>query len=277
MKFAIDIPNFGPYSDPRTMGELARASEDSGWDGVFIWDHIQTGWPENVGDTTVLLAAIASATSRVSFGPMVTPLPRRNPWKVAREAVSLDHLSGGRFVLGAGLGGDWFTELSTFGVPANDTTRAEMLDEALAIIVGLWTGEPFAFEGKHYRIKQTQFLPKPVQLHIPIWLAGTWPRPRPFRRAARYDGVVPMSADIEKDLTPAETRAIGDFIRRHRTGSDPFDLGHSGITPGKSKQEDATIVAPYAEAGATWWFEARLPWRSTIEQVRDRIRFGPPQ
>ncbi len=276
MKFAIDLPNFGPYSDPRTMAELARTAEDSGWDGVFIWDHIQAGWPEKVGDTTVMLAAIACATSRVRFGPMVTPLARRNPWKVAREAVTLDHLSDGRFVLGAGLGGDWFTELSTFGVPANDATRAEMLDESLTILVGLWSGEPFSFEGKHYRVMQTQFLPAPVQSRIPIWIAGTWPRPRPFRRAARYDGVVPISADIEKDLTAEETRAILKFIRRHRTSDAPFDLVHSGITGGRSRQEDHETVAPFIEAGATWWFEAPIPWRSTFKQVRDRIRFGPP-
>lgn len=277
MKFAVDLPNFGPYADPRTLAELGRAAEDSGWDGVFLWDHIQVGWPDPVGDTTVLLPAIASATSRVRFGPMVTPLARRYPWKVAREAASLDHLSGGRFVLGVGLGGDWFSELSTFGIPANDTTRAEMLDEGLAIITGLWSGQPFSFAGKHYRMKQTQFLPVPLRSpRIPIWVAGTWPRPRPFRRAARYDGVVPIGEEFGKDLTAEQTRAIAAFIRQHRTTNAPFELIHSGITAGKSKQEDAETVTPFIEAGATWWFEAPIPWRSTIEQVRDRIRFGPP-
>ena len=131
---------------------------------------------------------------------MITPLPRRHPWKLAREATTLDHLSGGRLILGIGLGGDWFGELSSFGYPTDDGVRAEILDEGLAIVTGLLSGEQFSFAGKHYTIKPTQFLPKPIQPRIPIWIAGTWPRPRPFRRAARYDGVVPMSSNIEKDL-----------------------------------------------------------------------------
>jgi alkanesulfonate monooxygenase SsuD/methylene tetrahydromethanopterin reductase-like flavin-dependent oxidoreductase (luciferase family) len=105
MHFAIDLPNFGPYADPRTLAQLARETEGAGWDGFFIWDHVQVGWPDPVGDPIVALAAIALATQRLKFGAMVTPLPRRRPWKVAREAVTLDHLSGGRLILGIGLGG----------------------------------------------------------------------------------------------------------------------------------------------------------------------------
>lgn len=277
MKYAFDVANFGPYADPRVLADLARRAEDAGWDGFFIWDHIQVSWPDAVGDPTVQLAAIAMATSRIRFGPMVTPLPRRHPWKLAREAATLDQISNGRLILGIGLGGDWFTELSTFGYPVDDVLRAEMLDEGLAIVCGLLTGEPFSFAGKHYTIKPTQFMPKPVQPHIPIWIAGTWRRPRPFRRAARYDGVVPMSANIEKDLSIEDVRAIVHFIKEHREGNGPYDIMHAGDTSGKSKREAADIVAPFIEAGATWWNEAPLPWKTTLEDVRARIDTGPPR
>jgi len=277
MKFAFDVANFGPYADPRVLADLAHRAEDAGWDGFFIWDHVQVSWPDMVGDPTVQLAAIAMATSRIRFGPMVTPLPRRHPWKLAREAATLDHLSGGRLILGIGLGGDVFTEMSTFGYPLDDIVRAEILDEGLTIVTGLLTGEPFSFAGKHYIIKPTQFMPKPVQPRIPIWIAGTWPRPRPFRRAARYDGVVPMSSNIEKDLSTDDVRAIARFIRDNRQGAGTFDIMHAGDTAGKSKHEAADLVAPFMEAGATWWNEAPLPWKTTLEDVRTRIAAGPPR
>jgi alkanesulfonate monooxygenase SsuD/methylene tetrahydromethanopterin reductase-like flavin-dependent oxidoreductase (luciferase family) len=277
MKYAFDVANFGPYADPRVLADLAHRAEDAGWDGFFIWDHVQVSWPDAVGDTTVQLAAIAMATSRIRFGPMVTPLPRRHPWKLAREAATLDRLSGGRLILGIGLGGDWFTELSTFGYPLDDVVRAEILDEGLAIVRGLLSGEPYSFAGKHYTIKPTQFLPKPIQPRIPIWIAGTWPRPRPFRRAARHDGVVPMSSNIEKDLSTEDVRAIARFIKEHRASDSAFDLLHAGDTAGKSPREAADIVAPFVEAGATWWNEAPLPWKTTLEDIRARIEAGPPR
>ncbi len=277
MKFAFDVANFGPYADPRLLADLAHRAEDSGWDGFFIWDHILMMGGGTVGDPTVQLAAIAMATSRIKFGPMVTPLARRHPWKFAREAATLDHLSGGRLILGIGLGGDWFKELSTFGYSVDEVVRAEILDEGLAIVRGLLSGEEFSFVGKHYTIAPTQFLPKPIQPRIPIWIAGSWPRPRPFRRAARYDGVVPMSADIEKELSPDDTRAIVKFIKENRTSADSFDIVHAGETAGKSQREAADIVAPFIEAGATWWNEAPLPWKTTLDEVRARIAAGPPR
>jgi len=277
MKYAFDVANFGPYADPRVLADLAHRAEDSGWDGFFIWDHILMMGGGAVGDPTVQLAAIAMATSRIRFGPMITPLPRRHPWKLAREAATLDQLSGGRLILGIGLGGDWFTELSTFGYALDDVVRAEILDEGLAIVCGLLSGDSFSFAGKHYTIKPTQFLPKPIQSRIPIWIAGTWPRPRPFRRAARYDGVVPMSANIEKDLSVDDVLAIARFIKEHRKDTDAFDIVHAGDTAGKSKRAAADIVAPFIEAGATWWNEAPLPWKTTLDDVRARIDAGPPR
>ncbi len=183
----------------------------------------------------------------------------------------------GASILGVGLGGDWFGELSSFGYPTDDVVRAEVLDEGLAIVSGLLSGEEFSFAGKHYTMKPTQFLPKPIQPRVPIWIAGTWPRPRPFRRAARFDGVVPMSANIEKDLSVDDVRAIADFIKQNRTSNAPFDLVHAGNTMGMSKREAIDVAAPFIDAGATWWNEAPLPWKTTLDDVRAHIAAGPPR
>ncbi len=278
MRYAFDTPQFGPYANPKLLAELARDAEDAGWDAFFIWDHIQVNWSDSVADPWIALAAMAIATKRILLGPIVTPLYRRRPWKLAREAVTLDHLSDGRLILGVGLGGDMFGEISTFDHPLDDKTRAAMLDEGLAVLLGLWSGEKFSHDGTHYKVRETQFLPVPVQKpRIPIWVAGTWPRKPPFRRAARFDGVVPISSDIEKSLTPDDTRAIVAFIKSHRASDAPFDVVHSGETAGENADQDREIVAPYIEAGATWWLEGILPWKTSLDKVRARIRKGPPR
>jgi alkanesulfonate monooxygenase SsuD/methylene tetrahydromethanopterin reductase-like flavin-dependent oxidoreductase (luciferase family) len=277
MLYAIDLPNFGDYGEPRLLADLAAEVEAHGWDGFFIWDHIVAPDAMAVADTTVTLAAISLETRRIRFGPMVTALPCRSPWKLAREAVTLDRLSNGRLILGIGLGGDRFAELSTFGFPLNDRVRAEQLDEGLEILSALTSGEEAIHEGKHYMLKPTRFLPAPVQKRIPIWIAATWPRPRPFRRAAKYDGVAPVSLDIEADLTVEQMRGVHALITSNRKTGAPFDIVKFGTTIGQSREEDARKVAEFAEAGATWWFEAPNPWKSTLEQVRVRIRSGPPK
>ncbi|MBV8357062.1 MAG: LLM class flavin-dependent oxidoreductase [Deltaproteobacteria bacterium] len=275
MLYAIDLPNFGDYGDPRVLADLAGEAEQHGWDGFFIWDHIIAG-AMPVADTTVTLAAIALGTHRIRFGPMVIPLPRRSPWTVAREALTLDHLSNGRLILGIGAGGDWFAELTTFGLAVNDAVRAEQLDEGLTILAALVSGKEAALQGKHYMVEPTRFFPMPIQQRIPIWIAARWPRLRPFRRAAKYDGVAPVSADIEADLTVQQTREVHALIAKFRMSTTPFDIIQFGTTDGRS-HEDARKVAGFAEAGATWWLEAPNPWKSTIAQVRERIRFGPPK
>jgi alkanesulfonate monooxygenase SsuD/methylene tetrahydromethanopterin reductase-like flavin-dependent oxidoreductase (luciferase family) len=278
MKYAFDIPQFGAYANPRLLTQLAHEAEDAGWDAFFLWDHIQVGWPDAVADPWIALAAMAMATSRILLGPIVTPLYRRHPWKLARETVTLDHLTGGRVVLGVGLGDDVFGEIRTFDGPMDPRTRAAMLDEGLEVLLGLWSAEKFSFEGKHYTIRDAQFLPAPVQKpRIPIWVAGTWPRKRPFRRAARFDGVLPISGDIETSLLPSQVRDLIAFIKSVRTSNAPFEVIQSGETIGENAAQDCAIIAPFEEAGATWWLESRLPWRTSIEKVRERIRMGPPR
>lgn len=261
------------------MVELARGAEDAGWDGFFLWDHYFWGSPQNepMADTWTLLTAIAARTERMKLGPLVTPLPRRRPWTVARQAVTLDHLSGGRVVLGVGIGGDWFGDYSVFGEPAGDKEHGEMLDEALAIITGLWSGEPFTFSGRHYTVSEAQFSPRPVQQpRIPIWVAGNWPNKKPFRRAARWDGVAAEARSDLEYLKPEHIEEIRTYIREERETEGPFEITQIGRTPGNDLAAAKAIVAPYAEAGVTWWLEHFDP-EEPLDDIRPRVRQGPPR
>lgn len=282
MKFAIDVPNHGPYSDPHLLLELAGEAEAAGWDGFFIWDHL-VRWNDPslpLVDPWVALAAIAARTERIRLGPMVTPLARRRPWKVARETVSLDHLSGGRLILGVGLGSRDQAEFTAFGDVGDRKVRAEMLDEGLDILAGLWQGRPFQYQGRRYRLEETLFWPPPVQSpRIPIWVAGTWPNKPPFRRAARWDGVFVQRAGQSQTemMSPDEIREVRAYIGQFRQTGVPFDIAHAGLLPGRSAAEDAGIAAAYASAGVTWWLEHITPNRGPLEAMQARIRQGPPR
>ncbi len=286
MKFAFNVPNFGPYHDPRLTAELAHEAEEAGWDGFFLWDHMQWPWPgangkpNPTGDPWVILTLIADRTSRIKFGPLVTPLPRRQPWKVARETVSLDHLSGGRLIFGVGIGGGGefdTTEFGNFGLPTDAKVRAAMLDEELAIITGLWSGETVNYHGNHYHVSDTTFAPASLQQpRIPIWVAGMWPLKNPARRAARWDGYAPLKKDFAA-ITPEDVREMAAFFKQERQSNQPFDIVIGRNTPGNDAAEDAAIVAPFAEAGATWWNESIPPWEGGADVVRQRLRKGPPR
>ncbi len=272
MHYGINIPNFGPFGDPRVMVELARAADTAGWDGLFIWDHVLWTAPKNypVTEPWVTLGAMAQATERIRLGALVTPLPRRRPWQVARQAVTLDQLSNGRAVLGVGIGGDWFGDYSRFGEPADDRTHGAQLDEALEVVVGLWSGEPFSYAGEHYQIKETQFLPAPLQRpRIPIWIAGVWPGTKPFRRAARYDGVAPISRTDGVPISPGDVRAIREFVAPLRDPAAPFDVVLSG--PPLAPEQ----YAAFAAAGATWYQDGFMA-EDSVETVLAHIRRGPP-
>ena len=260
------------------MVDLARETEESGWDGFFVWDHLVSGGRSPVTDPWAVLAAVAVTTSRIRFGPMITPLARRRPWKVAREAVALDQLSDGRFVLGVGLGHFSDKEFGAFGDEANPKIRGELLDESLEILAGLWSGEPFAFEGKHYQIKKNTFRPSPVQTpRIPIWVGGGWPNKRPMRRAAAWDGVFPMSAGskLSSMMSPVSTAEVIAYVGQQRTESTPFDYIHTGQLTG-DPAADAIVVQTYADVGVTWWLEQVYSSRMTLPKLRAFIRQGPP-
>jgi alkanesulfonate monooxygenase SsuD/methylene tetrahydromethanopterin reductase-like flavin-dependent oxidoreductase (luciferase family) len=279
MQFAVDLPPFGPFSDANLVAQLAQEAEDAGWDGFFLWDHInyrleESSEPVAIGDPWIHLAAIALRTTTIKLGPMVTPLPRRRPWRLARETVTLDHLSNGRLILGVGLGGDADGEYSDFGEPTDARVHGAMLDEGLAILTRLWSGEEVSYQGQRYHLSPVRFLPTPVQTpRIPIWVAGIWPHQKPFRRAAQFDGVYPQQHGSA--LTPEVFRDILTFIQTQRTPTTPFEALAYGLTSGTDHAGDAAQVAAFAEAGATWWLEHFDPQQS-VEQVRQRIRQGPP-
>jgi alkanesulfonate monooxygenase SsuD/methylene tetrahydromethanopterin reductase-like flavin-dependent oxidoreductase (luciferase family) len=278
MRFGISLSTFGAYADPRLLADLAREAEDAGWDGCFVWDHIQFRWLQRVADPWVALTAVVLATKRIRIGTLVTPLYRRHPWKLARETVTLDHLSQGRMVLGVGLGSDIFSEISALGQPLDDQVRARMLDEGLAVLTGLWTGKAFSFAGTHFQVNEASFIPAPLQQpRIPIWVAGTWPRRPPFRRAARYDGVIPVTGDIRSVLSPEQLGELVAYVARNREGGnvEGFEVVYSANTPAESGDQAREIMAAYATAGATWWLESMLPWQRSPQHARDRIRRRP--
>lgn len=279
MHHGLSVPNFGDWGDPNLLVELAVAAEAAGWDGFFLWDHIRLfdDWAPPVVDPWVSLSAIAQATERIKLGPMVTPLSRRRPSKVARETVTLDHLSGGRLILGVGLGEPADIDFANFGDEDDPRRRADMLDEALEVITGLWSGEPFAHTGTHYRVVETAFLPKPLQQpRIPIWVAGLWPHRRPMRRAARWDGAYPLSTDGRDFVatTPEDLAAIVAYVTSHRRDGSRFDVVLNGLSPSDAI-EHADLMAAYADVGLTWWLEAvGLPDRSR-EEWHAFVREGP--
>ena len=281
MKFGVNVANFGEYADARLLADLARDAESSGWDGFFVWDHIAWTGEEAMVDPWVALAAIATSTRRIRIGPMVAALPRRRPAKLAREAVSLDHLSEGRLILGVGLGFHDREEFEDLGESSDLRARAGALDESLDVITGLWRGERFSFAGKHFTVNEALFLPEPVQRpRIPIWVAGTWPIKAPFRRAARWDGVFPRTVDAAGNgLTLEQIREMVRFIGAVRgesvhARSGPYEVVRAGCTTGDDREADARVIRDSAAAGVTWWHE--FTRGLSVPQTRERIRRGPP-
>src|SRR5947209_11282676 len=239
MQYGVYVPIFGPYGDARVLANLAYEAEEAGWDGFFLWDQVSkttlTPTVDAMVDPWIALAAIALRTRTIRLGPLVTPLPRRRPWMVARETVSLDHLSAGRLIFGVGSGGGYF-DFEALGEPSDAKTLAGLLDEGLEVLTGLWRGEPYHHEGSAYHIKEAQFLPRPLQSpRIPIWVAGMWPAKGPLRRAARFDGVIPIGRDLPLSgmLTPTQMQEIVRFVVSQPGYTPPFEVVHLGITPGR--------------------------------------------
>ena len=247
----INLAPFDELADPRIVARLAARAEERGWDGVFVWDHIRYSPPVRaVADPWVTLAAIACATGRVTIGPLVTPPSRRRVHKLARETVTLDHLSGGRLVLGLGLGADRHGELGPFGEVQDPRERARLLDAALDRLTAFWDGE---------------LEPPPVQRpRIPVWLAARWPNRRPVRRAARWDGICPI------DLPGPE--ALAELVAEvtEQRGRDDTDGPFSVVVT----NPPGTDPAPWEAAGATWCLTGFGP-QPTEAEVRAAIDAGP--
>jgi alkanesulfonate monooxygenase SsuD/methylene tetrahydromethanopterin reductase-like flavin-dependent oxidoreductase (luciferase family) len=270
-----------PQGAIREIAELAHEAEDSGWDGVFYWDGIYIEGAGEMYDPWVALAAMAMRTERVRLGALLTPPARRRPWKLARETTSVDRLSNGRLILPVGLGTLDDGGFSRVGEPLDRRTRAERLDESLAILTGLWSGEPFAFHGTHYQMEAMTFLPTPVQRpRIPIWVVGGWPRERSMSRALRYDGLMPNKLNpdgTQGEITPADIAAIRAYVAERRADAAPYDIIHEGRTPGDDRAAAAAMVQPFINAGITWWIEAMWSAPNEVADVRARLRQGPPR
>lgn len=283
MRFAIDLPNFGPFSNPHFLIEISRQAEAAGWDGLFIWDHLTRPTKHDVIDPWIAMAAMATVTEKIRLGAMVTPIVRRRPWKLARETASLDHLSNGRLIFGAGLGGSSGADVewANFGEPMDLKIRAEMLDEGLEILNGLWEATPFTFAGKHYQVADTIFTPRPVQQpRIPVWIAGRWPAKAPFRRAARWDGMFPVFPP-EQDNPTVFAEALA-YTLQQRTSHTPFDAAYMA---NPTIPDRAANAAAFARAGATWYVEVLTPDRFgktyddqwPLDQMLGIINGGPPR
>ncbi|HEY6480917.1 MAG TPA: LLM class flavin-dependent oxidoreductase [Streptosporangiaceae bacterium] len=274
----IAIPNFG--EDPAELIQLGVDAEAAGFDGFFLWDHIvfsNTGDGPPILDPWLVLAVIAARTSHIRLGTMITPVPRRRPWQLARQTATLDVLSGGRVILGVGIGSPAYGDFGIFGEPAGDRERAERLDEGLDVLAGLWTGEKFSYQGRHFTVDPVRFRPVPRQRpRIPVWVGGVLPARRPVARAARWDGMVPIRfADRRLVRPPAsDIAAVRDQVTAARGSVSGFDLvvwAEVAEEPG----EVAALARPYAEAGATWWIETAKPEPGWLEQVTARVAAGP--
>ena len=277
MRYGLYVPNFGRSADPTVLSGMAVEAERCGWDGFFLWDHL-VEWTQRVPiyDSFTTLAAIATKTNRIRIGTTITPLPRLKPWSVARQTVSLDHLSKGRMVLGVGLGAKESCDYSRFGEAEDNRVLAQKLDESLDIVTGLWTGKPFSYDGRHYHLGSSVFLPTPVQRpRIPIWVAGFWPRKAPFRRAAKWDGLIPLRHPGNV-MKPDDLAKAVEYVRSTRSSNAPFDVVNIGWTTGINRKKNAEKVDSYARAGMTWWLESLYTKRDSPEKMRKRIRLGPP-
>jgi len=266
---------------PREQIELVREAEAAGWDGVFTWDGIHVSDTIETYDPWALMGAFAAATERVVLGAIVSPLSRRRPWKVARETTTVDRLSNGRLVLPVGLGAVDDRAVTGLGEAADRRIRAERLDEALDILVGLWSGKRFGYEGRHYQVEPMSFAPTPVQRpRIPIWVVGAWPSERSMARVLRYDGWLPYwlpkkGADgLARPSAPADLAEARDWIAARRS-LDGFEIVMEGTTS-PDDPSSANEVAAWGEAGATWWIES--DWETwDVAAARRRIVAGPPR
>lgn len=286
LNYGLYLPNWNVGADATQLVELAVAAEEAGWDGVYFADHLVFPHDNYEGpdrldfhDPWVAMAAIAARTGELTLGSWVTPIPRRQPWQLARNLATLDHLSNGRVHLGTGLG-IISTNYTPFSLPDEPEVLAERYDEALDIIDGLWRGGPFSYDGEHFTVDEAVMLPTPVQEpRIPVVAGGVWPNKKPIQRGARWDGIAPAwkgDGILPGDLgePPEETvRALLAFY--HEQTEEPGEIQLPMDPPGASSD----YLDICRELGATWVFARDLrdtKYRSNSAMAMDRIRQGPP-
>lgn len=269
MRFGLTVINAWSTS---FQLEMAKEAEKAGWDGFFLWDHLMFDW-----DPWVLLGAVAAVTEKMRLGPLVTPLARRRPQKVAKEAVTLDHLSNGRAVLGVGLGGNE-QEFSEFGEESDAKMRAKKLDEALEVITELWSEKPVEHYGENYVVDNVEFTVKPVQKpRIPIWVGGN-SKPA-LRRASRFDGWFPECPSRSADYPGISVEELKDsvaFVLKNRSSRGRFEIVYAVETDDNSRPT-LTLVRRLWQLGVTWVLENVHGLRYSEDEALERIRMGPPR
>lgn len=286
-KHGIYLPHDG--EDPNRLVEVAVVAEEAGWDGIFFHDllAVPDGWNPDRPDPWITLAGIATRTETIRLGTYVTPIPRRQPWQLARDLATLDCLSNGRVILGAGLGRDW--DYTTFGQSYALRQLGQKYDEALDVITELWSGEPLSYDGDHFTINDAVMLPTPVQQpRIPVVIGGLWPNKKPFHRGARWDGIMPhyrgdgivpeegIEGLVEgDDVEPeAELRAMMDYYQE--ISDDPGEV----FLPADPPHRSSDWVEVCTELGATWLLTRDTRNRDTTGEFTldmQRIQEGPPE
>ena len=287
MRFSVNLPNFGDFAAPSAVATAAVAAEQAGWDGLFVWDHVvhdkEARRRQPFGDPWILLTAAANATSHLRLGTLVTPVARRRPEQLARQVATLDSLSRGRMIFAAGLGGPIEDEYGSFGDTTDPVVLAQRLDEGLELLARYWSGEPVNHDGPHYQVRDVTLLPATVQRpRPPIWIGGIWPHRAPMRRAARWDGAVPMFTAATHGYIPPvdQVRDLVTYVNQHREDPQdrPFEIVLGGATPGDPAKA-GDVIAPLADAGATWWDERQFQASDDVHRltpVLRRINQGPP-
>ena len=275
MHYGIVMSNLGGYADPLLAIRLARAAEEAEWEAFFVWDHLGFVWGSASSDPWISLSAVAVSTTHLKLGTAITPLARRRPHIVANALASLDLLSGGRMIFGAGLGGVT-EEFTAFGEQGAAKERAAMLDEGLMVLDRLWSGEMVMHHGQYYDVENVSLAPLPFRRpRIPIWIGGE--SPPALRRAARWDGWLAPTTSPDgtpiMDKDPGRIAEMVAEIRRHRTTDTPFEVAVDGYSgPG-----DPTLPHAYEAAGATWWLESIHGMRGTLDEMNARVEAGPPE
>lgn len=279
LRYGIFMPPFAELAEPSRVVALAQSAEGAGWDGFFLWDHILAipGMP--VADPWITMAAVAQATKSMRLGMLVTPLARRRPWVVARQAVTLDRLSQGRLVVGVGLGDDGWREFSSFGSePVERAERATVLDDSLELLRRFWSGEAVRWKGEHFSVDSTPFLPKPVQAPLPIWVACRWPHRRPLARAARHQGCFPLldqgGWEIPVFPDPADISTVRSELIALGASAD-IDIVCRGVSGLVESRPRSHGFAALEAAGMTWWLESFGPGEPPPEIVEETVRQGP--
>jgi alkanesulfonate monooxygenase SsuD/methylene tetrahydromethanopterin reductase-like flavin-dependent oxidoreductase (luciferase family) len=276
MRYGFVLPSGGA----EVAADLAAEAERAGWDGFFCWEGI---WAV---DAWVSLTAAAMRTSTIRLGTMLTPLPRRHPWEVASQAATLDNLSGGRVILSVGLGAPddrWWL----FEDDPGRRVRAEVLDESLDLLTLMWRGEPFSYEGRHFKARPAQRMvpPPPVQRpRIPIWVVGQWPARKSMARAVRWDGWLPYFTTPGPGVNRPDQEQLAEamaWLRGERERLGRSMRGYAVVTEGTTQPGPVAVavVSAWAEAGATWWLEAnwQVDEKEAVEVSRARLRAGPPR